>query len=161
MSGFSNSGEFANRLAIDLQDRIAAASASGGGFILHPPTVPANSAPAPMWLAVDSKDDRISEGIAPLTELPMDPAALLQIPLIRGTIGTHTQLWGLPTTPCSVSTTTWTTTLRYCAPGRPEFRFTVVKGLTHHYPRGYNATNNPSGVSAPNQVWPFYLANPL
>jgi polyhydroxybutyrate depolymerase len=161
VSGFSNGGEFTNRLAIDLQDRIAAASASGGGLILHPPSVPASSTPAPMWLAIGSRDDRIADGIAPLTELPMDPAALLQIPLIRGTINTHAQLWGLPTTPCSVSTTTSTTTLRYCAPGKPEFRFTVIKDLTHHYPNGYNATNNPSGIRATTQVWPFYVANPL
>ena len=161
VSGFSNGGEFANRLAIDLQDRIAAASASGGGLVLQPPTVPANSTPAPMWLAIGSKDDRISDGIAPLTELPMDPEQLATIPLIRGTIYTHTQLWGLPTAPCSIAETATTTTLRFCAPGKPEFRFTVIKDLTHSYPHGYNATNNPSGVSAPKQVWPFYLSNPL
>lgn len=161
VSGFSNGGEFANRVAIDIQDRIASASASGGGLVLRPPSVPEGSTPAPMWLAIGSNDDRILDGIAPLTELPMDPAALLQIPLIRGTIGTHTSLWGLPTTPCSVSTTTSTTTFRYCAPGKPEFRFTVVKGLTHFYPRGYNATHNPSGINASKQFWPFYVANPL
>ena len=74
-SGFSNGGAFTARLAVERSDRLAAAAFSGGG--LHTPQSPAR--PIPMYLTLGSLDDRVlaQTGPPPLTELPLNPFALL------------------------------------------------------------------------------------
>lgn len=160
VSGFSNGSAFATRVALEMEERVAAVASSGGGFIVDPRDVAAGTVPADAWLMVGSKDDRIL-GIAGVSELPLDPAALQANTFIRATMNTHARVWGLPTTPCSIDQTDTTTTFRFCAEGRPEFRFTVVKGTTHVFPHGYNAVSNPSGLIAADLFWPFLAAHPL
>jgi len=157
VSGFSNGSAFATRVAISMSDRVAAVASSGGGFIVDPRNFPAGTVPADDWLMVGSLDDRIM-GITGLAELPLDPDALLANTYIRATMYTHARAWGLPTTACSIDRTATTTTFNYCATGKPEFHFTVVKGLAHRYPNG---TNNPAGLVATDLFWPFFAAHPL
>ena len=85
-SGFSNGGAFTARLAVERSNRLAAAAFSGGG--LHTPQSPAR--PIPMYLTLGSLDDRVlaQTGPPPLTELPLNPFALLGEPLI-GSILRH------------------------------------------------------------------------
>jgi polyhydroxybutyrate depolymerase len=160
VSGFSNGSGFATRVALTMPTRVAAVGSSGGGFIVDPRDFPAGTVPADDWLMVGSLDDRIFKATG-LTEIPLDPNAILANTFLRATMYTHARAWGLPTTACSVDRTATTTTFNYCAAGKPEFHFTVVKGLTHSYPHGYNATTNPSGLVATDVFWPFFAAHPL
>jgi hypothetical protein len=62
----------------------------------------------------------------------------------------------LPTDACSIDRTETTTTWRWCAPERPEYRLTLVQGLVHHYPNGSRPRLNPNGVVATDLFWPFF-----
>ena len=83
-SGFSNGAGFAARLAVERSQLLAAAAFSASAL----PAAQVALRPTPMWLVVGALDDRIlaQTGPPPLTELPLDPAALLAVPVV-GSIG--------------------------------------------------------------------------
>ncbi len=160
VSGFSNGGSFANRVAIELPDRVAAVGASGGGAVI-PATFPSNDeAPADLWLIIGSADDRFLAGSG-LDELPLDPAEMATVPVLRAAMATHTLRWGLPVVPCQIDRRATSTTLVFCAAGRPEFRLSIVDDLTHVYPHGFDRRTNPSGIAAARVFWTFFASHPL
>ena len=82
-------------------------------------------------------------GVSPL---PLDPPTLLATPKLGSIIKINACLFGNPTTPCTTRVSTWATTLKFCSPGHSDYLFSVIKGMTHVYPRGYDAASNPSGI---------------
>ena len=159
-SGFSNGGAFTARLAVERSDRLAAAAFSGGG--LHTPQSPAR--PIPMYLTLGSLDDRVlaQTGPPPLTELPLNPFALLGEPLIGSILGTQVATLGLDSGDFGVTTRQHSTSLRWPAtgtgPGGALFRFSLLEGLEHKYA---NEHNNPAGFEAAPEFWDFFRAHPL
>ena len=159
-SGFSNGGAFTARLAVERSDRLAAAAFSGGG--LHTPQSPAR--PIPMYLTLGSLDDRVlaQTGPPPLTELPLNPFALLREPLIGSILGTQVATLGLDSGDFGVTTRQHSTSLRWPATGTGPngalFRFSLLEGLEHKYA---NEHNNPAGFEAAPEFWDFFRAHPL
>ena len=160
VSGFSNGASFANRVAIELPDRVAAVGASGGGPVIPAAFPSHDEPPADLWLIIGSADDRFLAGSG-LDELPLDPAGMVTVPVLRAAMATHTLRWGLPIVPCQIDRRATSTTLVFCAPGRPEFRLSLVDDLTHVYPHGFDRRTNPSGIAAARVFWTFFAAHPL
>ena len=160
VSGFSNGASFANRVAIELPDRVAAVGASGGGPVIPAAFPSHDEPPADLWLIIGSADDRFLAGSG-LDELPLDPAGMVTVPVLRAAMATHTLRWGLPIVPCQIDRRATSTTLVFCAPGRPEFRLSIVDDLTHVYPHGFDRRTNPSGIAAARVFWTFFAAHPL
>ena len=159
-SGFSNGAEFAARLAVERSDLLAAAAFSAGGLsTAHVP-----SRPIPMWLVGGTLDDRIlaHTGPPPLTELPLDPSALLAEPVIDSTLDAHTATLGLAEDRYGALALSDSTALRWPAVGEGSgggvFRFTLLAGLDHHYP---HARNNDAGFEAAPEFWAFFRTHRL
>ena len=159
-SGFSNGGAFTARLAVERSDKLAAAAFSGGG--LHTQQSPAR--PIPMYLTLGSLDDRVlaQTGPPPLTELPLNPFALLAEPLIGSILHTQVATLGLDGGDFGVTTRPHSTSLRWPATGTGAngalFRFSLLEGLEHKYA---NEHNNPAGFEAAPEFWNFFRAHPL
>ena len=84
-SGFSNGANFTARLALERSTVFAAAAYSAGALMV--PEAPARR--IPLYMAAGSLDDRILEktGPPPLAELPLNPVALLAVPVVAGDAG--------------------------------------------------------------------------
>ena len=141
-SGFSNGAQFTARLAGERSEVLAAAAYSAGGLAaVHQPT-----RPIPLYLTVGSLDDRVL-ALTALPELPLDPFALLSVPVIGAMVDAHLDTLGIPRRPFAAISRRGSTTLRW--PG-DRFRFTVIDGLGHTYPE-----------AAPREFWRFFQAHPL
>jgi polyhydroxybutyrate depolymerase len=141
-SGFSNGAQFTARLAVERSEVLAAAAFSAGG--LNGAYQPAR--PIPMYMTVGSLDDRVL-ALTNLPELPLDPFALLSVPVIGAMVDAHLDTLGIPRRPFAAISRRGSTTLRW--PG-DRFRFTVIDGLEHTYPD-----------AAPREFWRFFQAHPL
>ena len=159
-SGFSNGAAFTARLAVERSTVLAAAAFAGGG--LHEPRAIAR--PVPMYLAGGTLDAHVLEQTGPpaLTELPLDPLALLAEPIIRSTVGAHLGTLGLDATDFGTVGRRHSTSFRWPATGTGAdgalFRFAMLEGLRHKYP---NAGNNPAGFEAAPEFWSFFESHPL
>jgi poly(3-hydroxybutyrate) depolymerase len=159
-SGFSNGAEFTARLAVERSDLLAAAAFSGGA--LGTPQSPGR--PIPMWLTAGTLDDRIlaQTGPPPLTELPLDPVALLAEPVVDSTLDAHTATLGLDERLHGTLALPDSTELRWPAvgegPGGGVFRFTLLARLGHAYP---HARNNDAGFEAAPEFWEFFRTHRL
>jgi polyhydroxybutyrate depolymerase len=159
-SGFSNGAAFTARLAVERSTMLAAAAFAGGG--LHEPRAIAR--PVPMYLVGGTLDEHVLEqtGPPPLTELPLDPLALLTEPIVRSTVGAHLGTLGLDATDFGTDGRLHSTSFRWPATGTgPDgalFRFAMLEGLRHKYP---NAGNNPAGFAAAPEFWSFFASHPL
>jgi poly(3-hydroxybutyrate) depolymerase len=154
-SGFSNGAEFAARVAVERSDLLAAAAFSGGALS----TVQAPERPIPMWLTAGALDDRIlaQTGPPPLTELPLNPVALLSEPIVRTTLGAHLGTLGLDVGQVGVLADPDSTAFRWPAIGG-VFRFTLLGGQAHTYP---HANNNDAGFEAAPEFWEFFRTHRL
>jgi polyhydroxybutyrate depolymerase len=159
-SGFSNGAAFTARFAVERSTVLAAAAFAGGS--LHEPRAIAR--PVPMYLTGGTLDEHILEqtGPPPLTELPLDPLALLTEPIIQSTVGAHLGTLGLDPTDFGTEARPDSTSFRWPAVGTGAdggvFRFAMLEGLRHKYP---NATNNPAGFAAAPEFWRFFESHPL
>jgi polyhydroxybutyrate depolymerase len=159
-SGFSNGAGFAARLAVERSTVLAAAAFSGGAL----PAAQAPARPIPMYLTVGTLDDRVlaQTGPPPLTQLPLDPLALLNEPVIESTIGAHLATVGLDPRDFGVLGGPRSTSVRWPATGTGTggalLRFAVLDGLEHKYPNG---RNNPAGFAAAPEFWAFFLTHRL
>jgi len=150
-SGFSNGGEFTARLAVERSGVFAAAGFSAGGLQqVHVP-----DRPIPMALTLGTLDDRVLAQTG-LSELPLDPAAILATPAIAGTLGTLQRSLGLTREPTDVRVFEHATRLRWSGAG--ELQFTMLEGVTHQFPNG---RNNPAGFEAAAHFVRFFAAHPL
>jgi poly(3-hydroxybutyrate) depolymerase len=145
-SGFSNGANFAARLAVERSRTFAAVAFSGGGLEeVHSP-----ARAVPTYATVGTLDDRVlAKTDPPLTELPLDPVAVLSNPLLGGYLSTALQTLGLDEDVYGVNAVPGSTSFRW--PGvDPVFRFTLLGGLDHHYPNG-----------AAEEFGAFFAAHPL
>lgn len=158
-SGFSNGSEFTARLAVERSTVLAAAAISGGGLLALPP-----QRPIPMYSTLGSVDAKIlaHTGPPPLTELPLDPVALLSEPTIGSTRDAQVAALGLDENDFGVSAAPHSTSFCWPAtgtgPGGALFRFAVLEGVGHQYPNG---RNNPAGFASAPEFWAFFHAHPL
>ncbi|HEY6886125.1 MAG TPA: PHB depolymerase family esterase [Solirubrobacter sp.] len=155
-SGFSNGAGFAARLAVDRADTFAAVAFSGGGLNeVHTP-----SRPVPTYSTVGTLDDRVlAQTDPPLTELPLDPVAILTTPRLESYISVALQTLGLDEGLYGVMAQPHSTSFRWPATGNePVFRFAILDGVTHEYPNG---TNNPNGFTAASEFADFFAEHRL
>jgi poly(3-hydroxybutyrate) depolymerase len=159
-SGFSNGAEFAARLAVERSDLLAAAAFSGGALS----SAHAVERPIPMWLTAGALDDRLLShtGPPPLTELPLDPVALLSEPIVDATLDAHVDTLGLDQHLYGTIAGPDSTAFRWPAigegPGGGVFRFTLLAGQAHTYP---HANNNDAGFEAAPEFWEFFRTHRL
>jgi poly(3-hydroxybutyrate) depolymerase len=159
-SGFSNGASFAARLSVERSSVLAAAGYSGGALdAVHAP-----ARPVPTYLMAGTLDDRIlaHTGPPPLAALPLDPSALLGIPVVRTTLGSQLGTLGLPEQLYGAIREPNSTTFRWPAtgsgPGGAVMRFSVLEGLRHNYA---NEHNNPHGFEAAPEFWDFFRSHRL
>jgi polyhydroxybutyrate depolymerase len=156
-SGFSNGASFTARLAMERSTRLAAAAFSAGGLT----GAQTPSRPIPMYATVGNEDPKVLEKTG-LTELPLNPLELLEVPLVRSGVNTHLRSLGLDAGDFGATTRRHSTSLRWPASGAGPrgalFRFAVLDGLRHNYP---NERNNPAGFEAAPEFWDFFRAHPL
>ena len=159
-SGFSNGAGFAARLAVERSHVLAAAAFAAGAL----PAAQAPLRPIPMWLVVGSLDDRVlaHTGPPPLTELPLDPAALLAEPVVDAKLDAHLATAGLDEDLVGTLALPDSTAFRWPAigagPGGGVFRFSLLAGLEHHYP---HVRNNDAGFEAAPEFWDFFATHRL
>jgi len=159
-SGFSNGAGFAARLAVE-RSRVLAAAAFAGGAL---PAAQAALRPTPTWLVAGALDDRIlaQTGPPPLTELPLDPAALLAVPVVGATLDAQLATAGLDEHLVGTLALPDATAFRWPAigegPGGGVFRFSLLAGLGHQYP---HARNNDAGFEAAPEFWDFFASHRL
>jgi poly(3-hydroxybutyrate) depolymerase len=159
-SGFSNGSGMTARLSVERSTVLAATAVSGGGL----PLAVAPQRPIPMYSTIGNVDGKILEhtGPPPLTELPMDPLALLSEPTIGPILDAQARALGLDEDDFGVTSAPHSTSFRWPAvgtgPGGALFRFGVLEGVGHQYPNG---TNNPAGFAAAPEFWNFFRANRL
>ena len=108
-----------------------------------------------MALTLGTLDDRVLAQTG-LSELPLDPAAILATPAIAGTLGTLQRSLGLTREPTGVREFEHATRLRWSGAG--ELQFTMLEGVTHQFPNG---RNNPAGFGAAAHFVRFFAAHPL
>ena len=88
-------------------------------------------------------------GPPPLTELPLDPAALLAEPVVDAKLDAHLATAGLDEDLVGTLALPDSTAFRWPAigagPGGGVFRFSLLAGLEHHYP---HVRNNDAGFEA-------------
>jgi poly(3-hydroxybutyrate) depolymerase len=152
-SGFSNGANFAARLAVERSQLLAAAAFSAGGLS----TPQSTARPIPMWLTAGTLDDRIlaQTGPPPLTELPLNPVALLRQPVIASTLDAHLDTLGLDRNLVGIRALPASTELRWPATSS-VFRFSLLAGLAHHYP---HVRNNDAGFEAAREFWAFFRSH--
>ena len=159
-SGFSNGSGFTARLAVERSTVLAAAALSGGGLPLARPP----QRPLPMSSTLGSVDGKILEhtGPPPLTELPLDPVALLAEPTIGSVLDAQVAALGLDENDFGVTSEPHSTSFRWPAtgsgPGGGLFRFAILEGVGHQYPNGLN---NPAGFASAPAFWAFFSAHRL
>ena len=158
-SGFSNGADFTARLAVERSTTLAAAAFSAPAQVAQP-----IARPTPMFLTVGGLDDRIlgSTGPPPLSELPLNPLALLAEPVVTETVRAHTGTLGLDIGDFGAQTEPHSTSLRWPATGTgprgAEFTFTVLEGVTHQYPNGRNTA---ADFAVAPEFWEVFQAHPL
>jgi poly(3-hydroxybutyrate) depolymerase len=152
-SGFSNGAGLAARLSVDRSETFAAVAYSGGG--LDAAHTPARSVPT--YATVGTLDDRVlAQTDPPLTELPLDPVAILTTPRLESYIGIALQTLGLDEGLYGVLAQPHSTSFRWPATGGgPVFRFAMLDGVTHQYP------NDPGGFAAAREFAAFFAEHRL
>jgi polyhydroxybutyrate depolymerase len=159
-SGFSNGADFTARLAVE-RSRVLAAAAFAAGSLKEPEPI---DRPIPMYLIGGSLDPKIlaQTGPPPLTELPLNPVALLAEPVIASTVQAHLDTLGLDARDFGTVGLAHSTSFRWPAtgpgPNGALFRFAILEGLHHNYP---NAHNNPAGFEAAPEFWEFFRTHRL
>ena len=159
-SGFSSGATFAARLAVERSRLLAAAAFAGESLSAAQRTL----RPTPMWLVAGALDDRLlaQTGPPPLTELPLDPAALLAEPVIDSALDAHLATLGLDEHLFGTLARPDSTAFRWPAigegPGGGVFGFTLLAGLGHAYPHQHN---NAAGFEAALEFWDFFRTHRL
>ncbi len=152
-SGFSNGAGFAARLAVERSEKLAAAAFSAGAL----PAAQSPARPIPTWLTLGSLDDRVLAQ-TDLTELPLDPASLLAVPVVASTLDAHLDTLGLDRRPFGTIALRASTEFRWPETGPAGFRFTLLGGLEHKYP---HVRNNDAGFEAAPEFWEFFRSHRL
>ncbi len=171
VAGFSSGGGMCARLGVELSDFIAAVACHTSGLDeVHETLVGHRNLSA--YFSIGTLDGNgleainsflIALGMPTITELPLNPSDLDQIPQIKNRILVNLDSFNLEATPVTTLTGATWTELRAQTP-QPgnidgnELYFAFLDDVTHQYPNG---TNNPFGFNLPDWVWPFFVQHPL
>ncbi|MGH8523909.1 MAG: alpha/beta hydrolase family esterase, partial [Gammaproteobacteria bacterium] len=165
VAGFSSGGAMCARLGVEASDLIASVACHTSGFDeVHETLVGHRNLSA--YFSIGTLDGKgleainsylIALGQPTITELPLDPADLDQIPPIKNKILVTLDSFNLEAIPVTTLTgATWTELhAQTPQPGNidgNELYFAFLEDVTHQYPNG---TNNPLGFNLPDRVWPF------
>lgn len=157
VAGFSNGGQFSSRIGVELSDLVAAVGASEGFFVEEHPA-PRST---PILLTIGTIDDRFL-AVFGVPKIPLEPAALMQIPQMKFIVASHTSSFGYDTAPCKTDARANVTTFTFCdkqpSNGTGELVVAVIEGLDHSFPI---ARNNDAGISGAREMWSFFTAHPL
>jgi polyhydroxybutyrate depolymerase len=160
VSGFSNGGQFAARLAVEASDVIAAvASAAGNLDAEHTPVERVS-----VCVTIGTLDDRFYEAWGVPPPIPLEISSLFAIEGARSLTGEYLATFDLLDTPTETREEANFTEVRWTTPdaaaGNPggnELIFALLGDVTHQYPTG---DNNPEGFVMTEILWPFFLAHP-
>ncbi|MCP4443064.1 MAG: hypothetical protein GY810_29510 [Aureispira sp.] len=144
VTGFSNGGSFANRIAVELSDRVAA-----GGFYSEGKP----NAHIPLYEILGSEDAGVIEKVG--GAIPHKPTEIMD-----GFLGTQIRVI-LDRFDLSESYTTETTkksvtlTFENSSIGKDNIlKFSILKGVPHKYPNGNEESN---GLVAADNFWDFFM----
>lgn len=162
VAGFSSGGGMCARLGVEASDLIAAVACHSSGLHqVHETFVGSRNLSA--FSTLGTKDDNalrtvnaylIALGRPPITELPLAPSALAQIPQITSMIAVNLDSFNLERTPLTTTTGLTFTQLhaQTAQPGNTdgnELFFTFLDEVTHEYPD-----------TVPDVAWPFFEQHP-
>lgn len=168
VAGFSSGGEMCARLGVELSALIAAVACHNSGFgQVHETLLGQRNLSA--YFSIGTQDQNGLEvinaylsalGRPTITELPLDPALLEQIPQIKTQILVNLDSLNLAAAPVSSSTGANFTEFRAQTPQAGntdgnELLFAFLGGVTHEYPNGNN-----SAFNLPDRAWAFFLQHP-
>jgi poly(3-hydroxybutyrate) depolymerase len=162
VAGFSSGGGMCARLGVEASDLIAAVACHTSGLHQVHETR-AGSRNLSAFFSLGTLDGNaldvinaylIDLGRPPITELPLDPAALDRIPQIKTTLVVNLDSFNLKPAPLTAVTGPNMTQLRWqtAQPGNTsgnELYFTFLNDVPHAYPN-----------DLPDLVWPFFLQHP-
>ncbi|MGB3197281.1 MAG: T9SS type A sorting domain-containing protein [Saprospiraceae bacterium] len=134
-SGFSNGSCFGSKLSIELNKKIAA-YAGCGGFMGLEDTLQVVE-PLPIWIVLGTDDPKFTVPYQ-VRELPFNDSILI---LLRGPIMRYLHSLGLENQYQKIeypNSITYIYNTPLSTIQKSEFRFTIVKGMTHQYPNGDN-----------------------
>ena len=169
VAGFSNGAGMCARLGVEASDLIAAVACHGGSLNeVHETLVGHRNLSA--YFSVGTKDDPALEvinsyytalGQQGISELPLNPSLLDQIPPIKNRLLLNLDSFNLEAGPVDITTGATWTQLRAHTPqsgnlDMNEVFFTFLDDVKHEYPNG----NNPVGFNLPDWIWPFFENNP-
>lgn len=149
VSGFSNGGAFASRLAVEMSDIFSASSVSAGDLSEIDPK-PIRK--IPIYFILGNKDGKFL-GESGYEGLPVDSSALA-IPKIQNKIRKYITPFGLENSPI-ITQYDNAVVFRYDKPVTPdatEFTLGIVGDMTHQYPNGSNHE-----LSASDLFWDFFM----
>jgi polyhydroxybutyrate depolymerase len=147
-SGFSNGGVFTSKLAVEMSDVFAAISASAGPIFSSDSGATARN--IPFWLTLGDRDERWVETLG-ITALPFNDSTLnMARPYLNRYLGCFDLAWQYSTNALPTAITWIFRTPSSSAPVS-EFRFSLIKDLTHQYPNGQNV---PLVIATP--LWQFF-----
>lgn len=166
IAGFSSGGDMCARVAVEASDVFAAAACNAGGLGSIHPTTPGHPH-APVLFAVGNRDEGLIAAMAQfdpnVTEVPLDPAAMLANPALSGFVRDQLASYGLSDANSFVRRTPIQTELQWSTPlpvntDGNTLIFSVLAGVTHKYPNGTN--NRPNQFNMPDRAWTFFEAHP-
>ncbi|MBK9270069.1 MAG: T9SS type A sorting domain-containing protein [Saprospiraceae bacterium] len=143
VSGFSNGSCFGSKLSVKLGHKIAAYGGVGG-FMGIDDTLQ-NVVSAPLWLMVGTKDNRFTEGFG-IKEFPFNDSILIYF---NGAVQRYLyslQLKHEYTKEELPNALTYRFNTSIHPNKNAEFKFTLIKNLTHQYPNGNNFPVNISQI---------------
>lgn len=171
VTGFSNGGSFAGRVAIELGARVASGAAVTRPF---PQTFVA-SVPIPFQFLLGTLDAHAIQGInddllpgqAPVAAVPLNPAVLFSYTdmderriAMAASLQLDAALYAA-STGGGATGLVWQTPLPTNASGN-ELEWWIVAGLQHEYARGpgrRHPPNNPGGIDAPRLFRAFFATH--
>lgn len=133
--GFSNGGQMAGRVAVELSDRVAAVVSSSGFLPTMQQFTPRRL--LPVMLQVGNRDDRFFASPA-----PMNVGTLFAGGFFRGVMATYVPTFQLDTTTFTTSgnpnSIVYTDGRGTSGDANNVFRFALVANMAHVYPNGTN-----------------------
>jgi polyhydroxybutyrate depolymerase len=155
VTGFSNGGQFAQRLLVQMSDVFAAFTLCGigRGFDQVSATrtneyTNAPFQPRPVLQMIGELDPKLTHA-ANVAAFPLDESAATPGTWTSGVMQGFIQLLGLPAQ-YTYQRTARASTFHYGGTGTPTYDFVIVEGMRHIYPNGENFS-----FAAVDVFWPF------
>lgn len=139
LAGFSNGGQMAGRVAIEMSDKFAAIVEASGTLPIDTTFTPIRKVPVIFQLG--NSDDLWLGSKSFSIPMAMFDSLLTNLPVFQGIVKTHTSSFGLDSTyTLSGDTSSVLIATFRATPPDPaqEFRFVLIKDLEHNYPNGIN-----------------------